>query len=237
MAAKYLTNKDDIWNGTAGAEIVFGRGGNDWLFGKEGRDELHGESGNDHLDGGTEADKLYGDAGDDILVGGNGNDTLWGGKGNDNLDGFSGNDTLYGGDGNDWIRAYRGRDTVYGGDGDDNIFGGMKVDGGAGNDHITTGIRVDADRHIVITGGDGADSFEIRFSADGRHDVVEVTDLSPDDTFLDAGILIREGVLVDANSSASRIDVQGHDLVVVTIGDTDGDQLIIRGAADWLHVA
>lgn len=239
MAIKYLTSKDDIWSGTAGAEIVFGRGGDDWLFGQEGRDELHGDSGNDHLDGGTEADKLYGDAGNDVLFGGNGNDTLYGGKGNDTLTGFSGNDTVYGGDGNDDINSGKGFDTVYGGNGHDVIDGGIWVDAGDGNDHV--GIGLYDGKHTVVRGGPGIDDYEANMVPDGQQGSAEITDFGKDEHLIvwtGNGTFVRVdagGVgQVSTPGTLADVSVQGHDLVITSA--FEGDQLILRGAADWIHI-
>lgn len=235
--AKYLTNKDDYWIGTNRADIVFGLGGDDWLFGKEGRDELHGGDGNDHLDGGTGADKLYGDAGNDFLFGGNGNDTLWGGKGDDNLNGFSGNDILYGGDGNDNFGAAKGFDTVYGGNGSDRIDGGIFVDAGDGDDRV--GIGFYDGKHAVVRGGPGADYFEASFLPDGFNGSAEITDLARNEELIvwtGNGYLVHvhDGVL-DQVGPYATVSFQGHDVVIDSL--REGDQLILRGAADWLHLA
>ena len=53
--------------GTPGADVVYGRGGNDSLSGGRGNDVLLGGPGADLLDGGAGLDRLYGGSGNDIL--------------------------------------------------------------------------------------------------------------------------------------------------------------------------
>ena len=77
-----------------------------------------------------------GGAGADVQSGTAANDRLEGGLGNDNLRGLAGQDVLIGGDGNDTLRGGEGGDRLDGGAGDDIIF---------------------ADRHDLVTGGDGYD--------------------------------------------------------------------------------
>lgn len=59
------TNGADLFNGSAYADWVFGRGGNDTLNGNAGDDTLDGGSGNDILNGGAGVDSMTGDAGND----------------------------------------------------------------------------------------------------------------------------------------------------------------------------
>lgn len=110
MAKIILTPRNDKKLGTAEADFIDGKKGNDTITGMSGNDTLIGGSGNDNLDGGTDNDSLSGGAGADTLLGGSGNDLLDGGTDNDKLDGGAGNDTLIGG---------TGMDTMLGGDGND----------------------------------------------------------------------------------------------------------------------
>jgi plastocyanin/Ca2+-binding RTX toxin-like protein len=111
------TGGDDLLNGTAKADRIFGLGGDDVLFGFGGNDLLDGGAGSDNLDGGKGNDTLKGQRGndsltggdgDDVLIGGPGKDKLSGGKGNDKLTGNGGKDSLVGGPGNDTINAKDG---------------------------------------------------------------------------------------------------------------------------------
>ena len=85
-----LTEGNDNYTGTANADLIESKGGND---------TVRGGGGNDVIDGGLGNDSLLGEGGDDSLLGGAGTDTLWGGDGNDTLTdgevmfGEAGNDT------------------------------------------------------------------------------------------------------------------------------------------------
>src|SRR5262245_61729636 len=85
------------------ADLMIGKGGNDYLYGKEGADTLYGDAGNDYLDGGN---------GNDFLRGGDGHDSLYGGAGDDNVAGEKGDDCISLGAGNDWANGGEGNDTI-----------------------------------------------------------------------------------------------------------------------------
>ena len=72
--------------GSAGADILFGSSGANYLAGASGNDHLYGRGGDDILSGGAGGDHLYGGAGNDILSGG--------GVRLDHLDGGPGIDTV-----------------------------------------------------------------------------------------------------------------------------------------------
>ena len=59
----------DVLNGTAKAETLQGKGGNDGLYGADGADQLDGGTGNDLLLGGRGADVINGGDGDDVIFG------------------------------------------------------------------------------------------------------------------------------------------------------------------------
>lgn len=127
--------------GTAEADKLNGRGGDDFMYGDDGADTLRGGRGNDVLDGGRGDDRLIGGVGDDMILGNLGNDFIRGGKGDDNIAGGYGDDFIRGGAGDDLIYGDHGNNTIYGGKGDDNIRGGGDDDvlyGGAGDDRIIT---------------------------------------------------------------------------------------------------
>jgi Ca2+-binding RTX toxin-like protein len=145
----------------AGADVLYGGAGNDWILAGAGEDlldggadndVLFGEAGNDVLDGGTGNDILSGDAldtgspgglagslhGSDWLDGGDGADTLWGNGGSDELFGGTGNDELAGDD-NTTPGQFHGADYLDGEDGNDRLWGNGGDDtlfGGADNDHL-----------------------------------------------------------------------------------------------------
>jgi Ca2+-binding RTX toxin-like protein len=127
---------DDLLNGTALGDSLFGLQGNDILNGLEGDDCLVGGVGSDSLYGGTGSDRLLGDdsrkgvGGADRLFGKAGNDLLVGGSGADRLSGGSGRDRLSGNAGDDFLRGGGGRDRLSGGRGHNRLLGG------AGNDRL-----------------------------------------------------------------------------------------------------
>ena len=131
---------NDILNGGAGNDALWGNDGNDIVNGGSGNDELWGDGGDDILNGDDGDDKLYGGYGNDIVNGGAGNDALWGDAGDDILNGEDGDDKLYGGYGNDIVNGGAGNDALWGDGGDDILNGGSGNDilyGGAGNDTYT----------------------------------------------------------------------------------------------------
>lgn len=92
-----LTDAGNTFTGTAFADRIGGRGGNDVIDGAGGNDRLTGDAGNDRLTGGTGNDRLEGGIGADSLAGSAGNDTLLGGAGADRLIGGAGRDIMAGG--------------------------------------------------------------------------------------------------------------------------------------------
>ena len=98
--------------GTKGEEILDGTAATDMIFGRDGRNTLKGGGGNDLLCGGASKDALAGGDGDDTLTGGNRADALNGGAGNDVLRGGLGSDTLTGRTGADSFSGGAGEDTA-----------------------------------------------------------------------------------------------------------------------------
>ena len=96
-----------VWDvETIKSRSLLGEAGDDALRGFNGRDDvIQGGAGNDRLYGFTGDDVLEGGDGNDELYGGEGNDVLIGGAGNDVLEGGAGSDTYrFGlGDGQDVI--------------------------------------------------------------------------------------------------------------------------------------
>ncbi|NJL52980.1 MAG: hypothetical protein HC930_13660 [Hydrococcus sp. SU_1_0] len=62
-------NLDNFLFGEVGADIVDGKGGNDYISADEGEDLLFGDIGNDLIQGGKDSDVIFGEAGDDRLIG------------------------------------------------------------------------------------------------------------------------------------------------------------------------
>jgi Ca2+-binding RTX toxin-like protein len=151
------TPQDDLLNGTADPDSIYGLAGNDILNGGDQYDYLYGDEGNDTLNGDAGRDSLYGGDGNDILNGGTTDeeDYLYGGEGNDRLDGGAGRDSLYGGGGNDILNGGDGDDNLYTGDDFGNPDGGNnRLNGGNGNDFL--GVYSIAGNNIV-NGGIGND--------------------------------------------------------------------------------
>ncbi len=70
---------DDVINGGAGTDLLFGSFGNDWIAGGDGIDVMFGNGGVDTLIGGNDQDILRGGDNNDYLIGGPGNDVYDGG--------------------------------------------------------------------------------------------------------------------------------------------------------------
>ncbi len=163
----------------AGANRLFGLGGNDAMSGRGGNDLLEGGDGDDTLMGGTGSDTLTGGAGFDIasyaesagqrvdmatpsLSTGealgdsfSGIEGLLGGTGADTLQGDGFANLLKGGLGNDSLEGRAGNDTLLGDDGLDTLLGGDgndTLDGGLAGDRLEGGTGNDS-----LTGGDGTD--------------------------------------------------------------------------------
>jgi Ca2+-binding RTX toxin-like protein len=157
----------EVMVGTANADYLHMRVGDDTAYGEAGNDKIFGDFGNDRLYGGDGADTIDSGDGDDIiygfgsgteiggfdqLIGGFGNDTIWGGEGIDKLSGGGGDDVMYGegntdpfthgGDGNDYIDGGSSGDNLYGDEGDDFIYGSDDQDivqGDSGDDMLRPG--------------------------------------------------------------------------------------------------
>ena len=76
-------NFPNTLNGTAGSDIICGRGANDTLNGLAGNDLLIGDGGDDVMSGAQGNDAILGTSGNDTLKGGQGLDSLQGGPGSD----------------------------------------------------------------------------------------------------------------------------------------------------------
>lgn len=170
----------DTLSGSAAANIIFAREGDDVVRGLEGDDDLWGEDGNDTVQGGdgadritdvifsTDRDNLHGNKGDDTIQAGDGADTVRGGQGDDVIQGQAGADFLAGD---------RGSDTLSGGDGAD-VFHAWA---GADLDRVTDFSAAQGDRVYLLPGSAaptisqvGADTL-IDFGAGGRMVLVGVT--------------------------------------------------------------
>jgi Ca2+-binding RTX toxin-like protein len=133
-----------IWNEVA---QVSGGDGHDTLRGGPLAGTVRGEDGDDLLYGYGGNDYLYGGyGGSDTIFGGGGNDLMYGGYGGafeeyayDELYGEGGNDTLFGEGGDDYLDPGTDADYAYGGSGNDTFRGSADgffdwLDGGSGTD-------------------------------------------------------------------------------------------------------
>jgi Ca2+-binding RTX toxin-like protein len=130
-------NGQSVYNGTPGADRIWGGNDNDTFWGGAGNDVIEGNGGDDVALGGdgndiitdlSGADVLKGGPGNDAIDAGIGNDILLGGDGSDFMNGGANDNESFGGPGNDFIIAGQGADAVFGDGGDDWIEGGTGQD-------------------------------------------------------------------------------------------------------------
>jgi autotransporter-associated beta strand protein/ELWxxDGT repeat protein len=123
-AASQAAGGNDTISTFAGADTIYGQGGNDLIY---------SGGGDDYVNGGIGADQIDGQAGNDRIYGGGDNDVLSGSDGHDLVAGNGGNDTLYGRTGNDILIGGLGQDIVNGHEGQDALVGDESNDGGSGS--------------------------------------------------------------------------------------------------------
>ncbi|MEP7089988.1 MAG: peroxidase family protein [Nocardioidaceae bacterium] len=130
-------NGQAVYNGTAGADRVYGGNDNDTFWGGAGNDVIEGNGGDDIALGGDGNDIITDLGGADVPKGGPGNDAIDAGIGDDIPMGNAGQDFINGGandnetfagPGNDFVIAGQGADAVFGDGGDDWIEGGTGQD-------------------------------------------------------------------------------------------------------------
>jgi Ca2+-binding RTX toxin-like protein len=168
------TNGPDVLRGTARADFICARLGNDVVYAGGGSDLILGDTttffGNVNAAGG--GDTIWAGAGDDEVLSGPGNDRVFGEDGADFLALAVGNDTGIGGAGDDSINGGFGRDTIDAGPGNDFAAGGFDADvlnGGPGRDALfgelppdspppPPGVPIPGPARDVCNGGTGVDS-------------------------------------------------------------------------------
>lgn len=140
---------DHLIEGTDGADVICGLGGQDKIKAKGGDDVI------------------YGGRGRDLIYGHRGDDDIWGGPGRDEIRAGIHADRVHGGMGHDAISLEAGADIGWGGRGPDGISatgGPDVVRAGRGDDALCTW---DAHGDDLLLGGRGRD----RYHAD-PHDVL-----------------------------------------------------------------
>lgn len=168
---------DDKLLGWTGTDYLYGGSGDDKLYGEYDNDYLYGGTGDDILDGGTGGDTMYGGAGDDVYYVdaseefyfdavyeyyGEGIDTVitsanFSGL-SDNVENITLTGTAYGANGNNLNNIMTGNDYdnfLWGNEGSDSLSGGY------GNDILNGYGYGSFDEYDTLTGGAGADTFEI----------------------------------------------------------------------------
>ncbi|NKX54309.1 Ig-like domain-containing protein, partial [Arthrobacter mobilis] len=170
-------NAQATYNGTAGADKVWGGVDNDTFWGNEGGDVIEGSDGADTALGGEGNDRITDSAGDDVLKGGPGNDAIDAGPGLDLVISGSGDDFSNGGlnanehfagEGNDLVIAGDGPDTVFGGGGDDWQEGGNSNDLLQGDSGAPFFDDLNDPGHDVLIGDSGEDDYD----AEGGDDIL-----------------------------------------------------------------
>jgi trimeric autotransporter adhesin len=182
---------DDVIDGGAGNDRLFGQGADDQLNGGEGNDWIAGDDTNPAMTPVDVhgSDLINGDSGNDTILGGGASDYLFGGDGSDVMHGDDvdvarlpgdshGDDELDGGAGSDWMFGDGASDLLSGGSGDDFLFGddaeaalpgrshgADTLAGGLGADQLVGGGGAD-----VISGDEGND----RIWGDDRLDRVSL---------------------------------------------------------------
>ena len=196
--------RDEFMNGATGDGVIEGTAGRDII-----RDDY------------VDAD------GDAIAASGN---VIMAGAGHDLISLSVSDSVIQAGDGRDFVTIRGPGNLVHGEGGDDYLIArwqGSELDGGAGNDRLVADIRQGGDH--VLTGGDGADSFEFLFGATRHAAQTEITDfdlgvdrLSVDGAEIDLSAL-PAGMLAGTDSDGSVILSVGlHDTMTLR-GVTEAD--------------
>lgn len=204
---------DDIihFDGLSAEDIylTYGLDGDDTIIGLDGNDVIRGGAGNNNLDGAN---------GQDQVIGGNGNDTLYGGNGDDTLAGRNGADWLFGGDGADVIYGHAGGDRLYGEEGNDILYSSTQsstLSGGVGDDVLIA--RMDKAGNHLLTGGDGADTFDFTYFGGSKRSQVTVTDF---DLGVDSLTVNGADLFTEAAYAGWGFVQQGDDAVMSLGGRT-----------------
>ena len=140
-------------------QLIFAGRGDDYIVSGDGADIVNAGNGND---------QVFGKGGDDVLNGAGGNDYIDGGKGNDVINGDSGDDFIFGRKGNNVLEGGAGNDIVNTGDHT------SVANGGTGDDLMVARLKKGGDH--VLTGGEGADTFDFVFQSAKKSADLTITD-------------------------------------------------------------
>ncbi len=230
---------DDIVNltrlgggiGLVGGQVA-GGAGNDAISVEGEQSTLSGGAGNDTILGELSASEVNGDGGDDsisVVSGPSDASTVNGGDGDDTIDGSgSDNISLLGGAGNDSITTEGGTPVGTG--------YRISADGGDGDDTLTHEVDVfpltsqdPAFAPAFLTGGDGADAFELRLTFDNG--VFSPSAEDPDVFETDAAVITDFEQGTDTLSFDLSGSLAGYSVMTGTlVEDTDAGstEIILR---------
>jgi len=201
-------NGQSVYNGTSGADRVFGGNDNDTFWGGAGNDIIEGNGGDDVALGGD---------GNDIITDLGGADTEKGGPGNDALDGGIGDDIFMGGDGQDFINGGANDNETFAGPGNDFIIAGQGADavfGDGGDDWIQGGSGQD-----LLQGDHGAPFFDDPAQVKPGNDIF-VGQVGENDYDAEGGDdIMSQNAAIDRNAGAGGFDWAIHQYDTVGADD------------------
>jgi Ca2+-binding RTX toxin-like protein len=201
-------NGQAVYNGTDGADRVFGGNDNDTFWGGKGADIIEGNGGDDVALGGD---------GNDIMTDLGGADVQKGGPGNDAIDAGIGDDIPMGGDGQDFINGGANDNETFAGVGNDFVIGGQGADavfGGGGDDWIQGGTGQD-----LLQGDHSAPFFDDPGEAKPGNDVF-VGQAGENDYDTEGGDdVMSQNAAIDRNAGAAGFDWAIHQYDTVGADD------------------
>lgn len=209
-------------------EELVGTANDDILLGGAGNDMMTGYAGNDHIDS---------DGGDDTIYGGSGNDFANLGGGNDFYEGYwlghedapaaADTDEIHAGAGSDTVTADGGSVVLFGDSGNDVLSArDTLVDQAQTADQIFGGIGLDTisgDWGDTMTGGSGADVFNVYADGTSAGEPVQVEDFDPMFDRVNLNLSYSSSLPEPAGQMTYEVDAV-HDRVVVSI---DGSARLI----------
>jgi Ca2+-binding RTX toxin-like protein len=116
-----LADGADLLISGAGADFIFGNGGDDGIDAGNGANTVVGGFGADTIRSGTGADLVFANESDDRVQSGDGNDTVFAGRGSDFVLAGAGADSIQGNENDDLLVGQLGADTMSGGSGRDDF--------------------------------------------------------------------------------------------------------------------